>query len=140
MNPRTETLPTTPQTAAAPTIPAAQTSGPPSTDRPRRLLGGVERRHPIRLPCLEVAGVFDRRIPLHVIDVSETGMCVESARPLPFANGALLRFEQANLALPIQVAWSKLVRVDNGPRYRAGVRFLEPTFDQIKTLLGMAVT
>jgi hypothetical protein len=67
-------------------------------------------------------------------------MCVESARPLPFAPGVILRFDQADLALPIQVAWSKLVKADRGygPRYRAGFRFLEPTYDQIRILLGLA--
>jgi hypothetical protein len=65
-------------------------------------------------------------------------MCVETDRPLPYATGAVLRFDQSDLALPVRVAWTKLVQVGaTGTKYRTGLQFLEPRFDQIRTLLAL---
>lgn len=104
-----------------------------------RWVSNAERRNArVRLAALDVRGVFDNRVPFRAIDVSEGGMCVETDRPLPHASGAVLRFDHSDLALPVRVAWTKLVQVGvSGTRYRAGLQFLEPRFEQIRTLLEL---
>jgi hypothetical protein len=97
-----------------------------------------ERRNMrVRLAAQDVRAVFDNRVSCRVIDVSEGGMCLETERPLPCATGSL-RFDQLGLAMPVRVAWSQLVGGPSGPRYRCGLQFLEPTFDQIRKLLDLA--
>ena len=101
---------------------------------------GAERRRPVRLLGFDVPGVFDHRIPLRIVDLSELGLGVESGRPLPFLEGAKLRVDPCERPLSVRVAWSKLVRVGHpsGPLYRTGVELLEPTFEQIRALLEAA--
>lgn len=100
----------------------------------------AERRRPVRLLGFDIPGVFDHRIPLRIVDLSELGLGVESRRPLPFLEGAELRVDPCGLPLSVRVAWSKLVRVGHpsGPLYRAGVELLEPSFEQIRALLEAA--
>jgi hypothetical protein len=117
---------------------AAPAGSPPPAALPWK--PNPERRNMrIRLAAQDVRAVFDNRISCKVIDVSEGGMCLETERPLPYVSGASLRFDQVDLTVPVRIAWSKLVMGGaGGPRYRCGVQFLEPTFDQIRTLLELA--
>jgi hypothetical protein len=112
----------------------------PAAPRPARWNASPERHNRrVRLATCDVRGVFDNRIQFHLIDVSEGGACVETDRPLPYVTGAELRFEGTDLKISARVAWTKLVQGGGvGPRYRAGVQFLEPTFDQIRALLELA--
>jgi hypothetical protein len=89
---------------------------------------GAERRRPVRLFGLDVPGVFDHRIPLRIVDLSDHGLGVESRRPLPFLEAADLRVDPCRRSFLVRVAWSKLVRVGHpsGPTYRAGLQLLEP--------------
>jgi hypothetical protein len=110
----------------------------PLRQRPHR--ASVERRRPVRLVGLDQPGVFDHRIPLRIVDLSEHGLGVESCRPLPFLTRAEIRVDPCGPALAVRVTWSRLVRVRTppGPTYRSGVQLLEPTFEQIRALLEAA--
>lgn len=105
-----------------------------------RWFSNAERRETrVRLAAQDVRGVFDNRIPFRVVDVSEGGMCIETDRPLPYDDGVTVRFDDSGLVFTVRVAWAKLVQGGAaGPRYRAGMQFLEPTFDQIRALLELA--
>ena len=111
----------------------------PTPANPRWVPNADRRNTRVRLSSQVVRGVFDNRIPFHVIDVSEGGACIETDRPLPYLSNAELRFDGTDLKVQVRVAWAKLVQGGaGGPRYRSGMQFLEPTFEQIRALLELA--
>jgi len=98
----------------------------------------VSREHPIHDPCVAV----DVSLPVRVLDISRSGVLLESKAELLVGDRAELSVTLADRSIPLVIE-VRHVSVDSDPRrgvrYKAGAAFVSASAEQrlvVEQLLG----
>jgi hypothetical protein len=101
----------------------------------------LDERGTRRAPRTRVAGHVDVLVNGHeatLIDISPLGMQVVSTAALKPRRKVRVGLvdEQGDIRLKASIAWASFEVSPNGPRYRAGIEFIEPSTSAVEAYIG----